>query len=106
MEEERFSLPSPLAGGKLKLGSFAKQPLLVLSLESLKITKSQPPLPNTAQQPLSQQIASLSPWVIGYLLPSFTLNRNEWGEGLEIPGKGEDSHSAVEKPPNMKEAVV
>ena len=41
--------------------------------------------------------------MIGYLLPSFTLNRNEWGQGLEIyEDGGGDSHSAVVKPPKMK----
>ena len=36
------------------------------------------------------------------MLPSFTLNRNEWGSRLEksLPIGG-DSHSAVVKPPNM-----
>jgi hypothetical protein len=33
-------------------------------------------------------------------MPSFTLKRNEWGEGLRIE-VGEDSHSAVVKAPKM-----
>jgi hypothetical protein len=89
MEEEYFSQPSPLAAGKLKLGSFALHQLSVSLLEPPKIYKSESP--NLADEPLRHLIASLSPLVIGYLLPSFTLNRNEWGSGLEIP-EVEDSH--------------
>jgi hypothetical protein len=77
----------------------------VLSLESLLITKSFQP--NAAHQSLRQSIALLSSLVTGYLLPSFTLNRNEWGQRLGIGGhEGWDSHSAVVKPPKMKSSVV
>jgi hypothetical protein len=102
-EELYLSLSHPFALGNLKLSKFAKHQLLVLLLESLAITNS--PSPNHAQKPLLHTIAFLSPLVIGYLLPSFTLNRNEWGSGLEIGVDG-DSHSAVVKPPKMKSFVV
>jgi hypothetical protein len=99
--------PLPLAAGKLKLSQFAIHQLLVLLLESLAIPNSQlpPDPPNTTHQPLPHPIAHLSPLVMGYLVPSFTLNRKEWGSGLEILGD-EDSHSAVVKPPKMKSFVV
>jgi hypothetical protein len=66
-------------------------------LESLQITNSLPP--NRAQTLLLHIIALVLPLVIGYLLPSFTLNRNEWAESLEVYKR--DSHSAVVKPPKM-----
>ena len=77
----------------------------MLLLESLLITNSEPPAPKHAQDQLPHLIAVSSPLVIGYLLPSFTLNRNEWGQGLLIPDH-EDSHSAVVKPPKIKPFVV
>ncbi len=45
---------------------------------------------------------------MGYLLPSFTLNINEAGHGLEIYVNLPfgDSHSAFAKPPKMKPSVV
>jgi hypothetical protein len=44
--------------------------------------------------------------VIGYLLSSLTLNRNEEESGFEIGKKVEDYHSAVVKPPKMKSSAV
>ena len=90
----------------MKLGLYAKQPLLVLLLESLSILKSHSkPVPNTAQESL-RHIIAFSPRVIGYFPPSFTLNRNDWGEVLQINKDGGDSQSVVVKPPKMKSAVV
>ena len=91
----------PLAAGKLKLGLFAEHQFSVFILELLKIPISHDP--KHAHQSLSHWIAVLFPWVIRYFLPSFTLNRNEWGQGLR---SHEDSHSAVVKLPKMKSLVV
>jgi hypothetical protein len=79
------------ADGKLKLGWFALHQLSELLLESPDITNSLPLVPNNAQKPLLHSIAFLLSPVIGCLLPSLTLKRNEWGSVLWKKIHG-DSH--------------